>query len=93
MNLKYVDGDSIVEHISMFMGLVNQLASAKLPLEDSMQATLLLCTLLGSWENLIVTLNTSCKEDNLCFQVVKTSILIKRQEERIKVPCLNRKLM
>ena len=71
VNLKYVDGESIVEHISTFMGLVNQLASAKFPLEDAMQATLLLCTLPGSWENLIVTLSNSCKEDNLSFQVVR----------------------
>ena len=75
VRLKYVDGESIVEHISTFMGLVNQLASTKFPLEDAMQATLLLCTLPGSWENLIVTLSNSCKEDNLSFQVVKTSVL------------------
>jgi transposase InsO family protein len=75
VNLKYVDGESIVEHISTFMGLVNQLASAKFPLEDAMQATLLLCTLPDSWENLIVTLSNSCKEDNLSLKVVKTSIL------------------
>ena len=82
VRLKYVDGESIVEHISTFMGLVNQLASAKFPLEDAMQATLLLCTLPDSWENLIVTLSTSCKEDNLSFQVVKTSILNEETKER-----------
>ena len=35
----------------------------------------MLCTLPDSWENLIITLSTSCKEDNLSLQVVKTSIL------------------
>ena len=31
VRLKYVDGESIVEHISTFMGLMNQLASTKFP--------------------------------------------------------------
>ena len=65
VRLKYVDVESIVEDISTFMGLVNQLASANFPLEDVMQATLLLCNLLDSWGNLIVTLSTSFKEGNL----------------------------
>ena len=42
MRLKYIDGDSIVVHISTFMGLVNQLASTKFPLDDGMQAILLM---------------------------------------------------
>ena len=75
MRLKYIDGESIVEHISMFMGLVNQLASTKFILDDVVQDTLLLCTLPDSWENLLVTLSSSCKEDNLSLQVVKRSIL------------------
>ena len=65
VRLKYVDVESIIEDISTFMGLVNQLASANFPLEDVMQATLLLCTLLDSWGDLIVTLSTSFKEGNL----------------------------
>ena len=91
VRLKYIDGESIVEHINVFMGLVNQLASSKFPLDDCMQATLLLCTLPDSWENLIVILNTSCKEDNLFLQ--EERIKMKRQEERIKMLCLNRRLI
>ena len=34
VRLKYIDGESIVVHISAFMGLVNQLASMKFPLDD-----------------------------------------------------------
>ena len=49
-----------------------------------MQALLLLCTLPDSWENLIVSLSASCKEENLSLQVVKTSILNKetRREDK-----------
>ena len=48
VRLKYRDGESIVEHISTFMGYVNQLATRKFPLDDAMQAILLLCTLSDS---------------------------------------------
>ena len=75
VRLKYRDGESIVKHINTFMGYVNQLVATKFPLDDAMQAILLMCTLPDSWENLVVTLNTSCQEENLSLQAVKTSIL------------------
>ena len=75
MNLKYRDGNSMVEHVSTFMGYVNQLAAIKFPLDDAMQAIMLMCTLPESWENLVVTLSTSCQDENLSLQTVKTSIL------------------
>ena len=76
VRLKYRDGESIVEHIlSTFMGYVTQLEATKFPHDDAMQAILLMCTLPDSWENLVVTLNTSCQEENLSLQVVRTSIL------------------
>ena len=73
--LKYRDGESIVVHINTFMGLVNQLAPSKFPLDDVMQALLRLCTLSDSWEYMVVSLYTPCQEENLSLQVVKTSIL------------------
>ena len=36
VRLKYTDGESIVVHSSTFMGLVNQLASAKMQLDDEL---------------------------------------------------------
>ena len=75
VRLKYTDGESIVVHIRTFMGLVNQLASTKFPLDDAMHATILRCTLPDNWDYLIVSLSTSCEEDNVSLQVVKTSIL------------------
>ena len=82
--LKYIDGDSIVVHINTLMGLVNQLASTKFLLDDVMQTLLLLCTLPDSWENLVVSLSASCKEENLSLQVVKTSILNKETRRKDK---------
>ena len=66
------------------MGYVNQLAATKFPLEDAMQVILLLCTLSDSWENLVVTLNTSCKEENLFLQAVKTSNLNEETRKKDK---------
>ena len=65
VRLKYKYGESIVEHIITFMGYVDQLVTAKFPLDDAMQAILLMCTPSNNWENLVVTLNTSCQEENL----------------------------
>ena len=53
----------------------------KFPLDDAIQALLLLCTLPDNWENLAVSLSASCKEENMFLQVVKTSIL---NEETIR---------
>ena len=75
MKLKYTYGDSIVVHINTFMGLVIQLVAAKFLLDDALQALLQLCTLPNSRDNLAVSVNASCQEENLSLQVVKTSIL------------------
>ena len=34
MNLKYKDGNSVVEHLSNFQGLLNELSTMKLDLND-----------------------------------------------------------
>ena len=61
VRLKYIDSDSIIVHISTFMGLGNQLASTQFPLDDALQALLLLCTLLGNWKNLILSISAFCQ--------------------------------
>ena len=75
VRLKYTNGESIVVHTSTFMGLVNQLASAKMPLDDELQALLLLSSLSESWETLVVSLSKSCQEDKVSLEVVKASLL------------------
>ena len=79
----------IVEHINTFLGYVNQVVAAKFPFDDAMQAILLMCTLSDSWKNLVVTLSTSCQEENLSIQVVKTSILNEeaRRKDKGGVKC------
>ena len=84
VNLKYKDGESMVQHINTFMRYVNQLATIKFPLDYTMQAIMLMCTLPESGENLVVTLNTSCQEENLSLQTLKTSILIEEARRKDK---------
>ena len=44
-NLKYKDGNNIIEHISSFQSIVNKLVSMKMNIDDEMQASLLLSSL------------------------------------------------
>ncbi|VFQ77251.1 unnamed protein product [Cuscuta campestris] len=46
VKLDYRDGHSVVEHLNDFQGLINQLSSMKLVLDDELQALLLLSSLL-----------------------------------------------
>ncbi|KAF7143342.1 hypothetical protein RHSIM_Rhsim05G0201800 [Rhododendron simsii] len=55
VNLKYKDGRSVAEHMSDFQGLINQLSTMKLVLDEELQALLLLSSLPDSWE-----INTGC---------------------------------
>lgn len=48
VNSKYRDDKGMTEHISDFHGLVHQLTSIKIPLEDELQALLLLSSLSDS---------------------------------------------
>ena len=68
VRLKYIEGESLVEHINTFMGYMNQLAATKFPLDDVMHAILLMCTLPDSWESLAVTLNTLCQEETCLYK-------------------------
>ena len=83
VRLKY-----IVVHINTFMGLVNQLATSKFPIDDTLQALLLLCTLPDNWENLVVSLSSLCQDENMSLQVVKTSILNEETRRKDKVVLL-----
>lgn len=71
VKLEYSDGQSVIEHLSVFQGLVNQLSAMKLVLEDELQALLLLSSLPDSWETLVVSLSNSTPEGKFTMEVVK----------------------
>ena len=54
MNLKLKEGQSIVEHLNDFEGMIKQLSVAGLSLDDETRVDLLLGSLLDSWNTLVV---------------------------------------
>ena len=59
MNLKYKEGNSVTEHLRNFQGLLNELSTMKLELDDEVQTLLLLSSLPDIWETLVVSLSNS----------------------------------
>ena len=59
INLKHKDGNNMVEYINSFKGIVNELVAMKMNIDDEMQTSLLLNSLLDGWETLVVTIKDS----------------------------------
>ena len=74
VNLKYKDGNSIAEHLSNFQGLLNELSTMKLKLDDEVQALLLLSSLQDSWETLVVSLSNSTLNGVITINMVKDNM-------------------
>ena len=56
----------------------------KLPLEDKLQALLLLSSLLDSWETLLISLSTSAHSEKLIMEMVKESLLSEEARRKKK---------
>jgi transposase InsO family protein len=86
VNLKYKDGHSVTEHLSNFQGLLNDLSTMKLALDDEVQALLLLSSLPDSWETLVVSLSNSAPSGVITMSMVKDSMFneeARRKEQGI----------
>ena len=59
INLKHKDGNNMVDYINSFQGIVNELVAMKMNIDDEMQTSLLLNSLLDGWETLVVTIKDS----------------------------------
>ena len=70
--LKMKEDASVVEHLNAFNIITNQLASVKIILDDEIRAILPMCSMLDSWENLIVAMRTSATIGTLKFDVSTT---------------------
>ncbi|CAA7026607.1 unnamed protein product [Microthlaspi erraticum] len=84
VKLEYKDGQSMMEHLNNFKGVVNQLSKVDMKIEDEMQALLLLSSLPESWDTLVVTLSNSAPEEKLTMDTVSDSLLNEetRRKER-----------
>jgi hypothetical protein len=86
VNLKYKDGQSVTEHLSNFQGLLNELSTMKLVLDDNVQALLMLSSLPDSWETLVVSLSNSAPNGVMTIGMVKDSMFnekARRKEQGI----------
>ena len=74
MNLKYKEGNSVTEHLRNFQGLLNELSTMKLELDDEVQNLLLLSSLPDSWETLVVSLSNSAPNRVIIVNMVKDNM-------------------
>ncbi|KAF8387595.1 hypothetical protein HHK36_026248 [Tetracentron sinense] len=72
--MKFKEGGPIAEHLNEFQGVVNQLTTMKLVLDDELQALLLLSSLPDSWETLVVTVSNSAPNGELSMSLVTNSL-------------------
>ena len=69
------EGASVVEHLNAFNIITNHLASVKIILDDEIRAILLMCSMLDSWENLIIAMSTSKTTRALNFDDVSNDLM------------------
>ena len=75
VNLKYVDGNPVADHMNDFQNISNQLTSMNINLEDELQALFLLSSFPESWETLVVSLSNSAPNGVVSMEQVSASIL------------------
>lgn len=87
MCLRYTDGTPVFDHLNVFQGILNQLATLGMKLDDEIHALCLISSLPDSWETLIVSLNNSTPNGVFTLKIVKESML--NEENRRKERGLN----
>ena len=61
-------------HLNAFQSIVNQLAAMKMVIDDEMQTSLLLCSLLDSWETFVVTISNFVPNGALCMELMRENL-------------------
>ena len=62
------DGDLVIEHLNVFNIAISQLLSIDIKITEEKKCISLLCSLLDSWDNLVVAIrrnNTTLKLDDV----------------------------
>ena len=68
------DGDSVTNHLNVFNTLISQLIFVDINMEEEDKCITLLCSLLESWDNLVVEIGSSTKS-TLKFEDIVASLL------------------
>jgi len=75
VKLDYTDGQSMMEHLNSFEGLVNQLTKINMKIDVELQAFLLFSSLPESWDTLVVSLNNSVPNEKISMDIVSYNTL------------------
>ena len=75
------DGDSVTDHLNVFNTLVSQLVSADIKMEEEDKCITLLCSLLDSWDNLVVAIGSRTKF-GLKFEDIVSSLLLEEMRRK-----------
>jgi hypothetical protein len=76
------DGDSVTEHINAFNTLVSQLVSINITIAEEDKCITLLCSLLDSWDNLVVAIGSNT-QSTLKYEDVVSSLLSEEMRQKI----------
>ena len=63
-NLKMSEGGSVAEHLNEFNTITSQLSSVKITFAEEVRALLILCSLLESWNSLVMAVSNSVSGKN-----------------------------
>ena len=80
--MKYQNGHGVAKHMSDFQGLINQLTTMKMVLDDELQALLLLSSLPDSQETLVVTICNSILDGKVTIDMVKDNMFNGRGKKK-----------
>ena len=73
--MKLKEGTLMTNHLNAFQSIVNQLVSMRMIMDDEMQASLLLCSLLDSQATFVVIISNSVSNGALSMELVKGNLL------------------
>jgi hypothetical protein len=63
-NMNMSEGGSVADHLNDFNTVTNQLSSVKVDFDDEVRALLILCSLLESWNGLVMAVSNSVSGSN-----------------------------
>ena len=82
VNMKLNEGTLMTNHLNSFQSIVNQLVAMKMVMDDEMKASLLLYSLLDSWETFFVTISNSVLNGALSIELVKGNLFNKETRRK-----------
>ena len=73
----------MTEHLNNFQGLINQVATLNVNLDDEVQVLLLCSSLMDSWETMVIIVNNSGSNSVLTMNTTNETVMneeLKRKE-------------